>query len=58
MSGWVRSAGSTTLGPTSSWRRSSRRAGRSCDLADWGARVAWRDRALMALLRARAEPGG
>lgn len=27
------------------------------DLADWGARVAWRDRALMALLRARAEPG-
>ena len=27
------------------------------DLAEWGARVAWRDRALMALLQARAEPG-
>ena len=26
------------------------------DLADWGARVAWRDRVLMALLRARTEP--
>ena len=52
--GWARSAARTTPGPRSWWPRSRRSGGPSCDLADWGERVAWRDRLLMALLRARA----